>query len=64
MENIEDHKGLGGKREDFEQASAHLLPKYPVLKKKEFSSETFLHGYMQRNGDADRERKGRKWDWR
>ena len=33
MANIEDDTGAGGKREDFERASSHLLPNDPVAKK-------------------------------
>ena len=34
MASIKEVNNLGGKRTDFERAAAHLLPEYPVQKKR------------------------------
>jgi len=37
--NVEDDTGTGRKREEFERASAHILPKDPVVKKRNSSEK-------------------------
>ena len=65
MANVEDDTGPTIKREDFERASAHLLPKDPI-KKEECNSKVYLRKYFGQYGPNGK-RKPEVWNqkkWR
>ena len=62
MANVEDDTGVGGKRKDFERASAHFLPKDLVIKKKNVALKRPSADICDSTMNQTKKRNGKKWD--